>query len=130
MSQNSHLRTSNEQACSQRGAERKPPQHKSPSKRLHHPEHQSLRKSGAARQSAEMWIPLSDTPEPQDLERCQTRILHHSTDGVQVPVVDSDQEVEQGTDSFNIIVYKNLYMYLYIYTYIHIYIHIYTHTHI
>lgn len=68
---------------------------KSPHKRLHHPDHTAVRKSGGTRQSSEMWIPMSGTPEP--LERCQTRILNRSTDGVDIPVVDSDPEPEQGS---------------------------------
>lgn len=57
-------------------------------KRLHHPKHNSVRKSSSI--SSSMWIPLSATPEP--VERCQTRILDRSTDGLNIPSVESDSE--------------------------------------
>jgi len=50
---------------------------------------ESVKKS--LKKSKELWIPLSDTPEP--MERSVTRILERSTDGLEVPTV-SDEEME------------------------------------
>lgn len=58
-------------------------------KRLHAFGHDSVRKSNLGK-SIEMWVPLSNTPEPT--ERCQTRIMARATTGVDAPRVDSDSD--------------------------------------
>ncbi|XP_067928203.1 katanin-interacting protein-like [Watersipora subatra] len=76
------------------------------SKQLHHPNHKTVHKSTEHRQSSEMWIPLSETPEP--IERAQTRVLMRSTDGVEPPVVySSDSDDERKTYNQNDVTHAN-----------------------